>query len=357
MSSATSKFELPSKIDNYLALLSKRYAKAGHRLLQEIVVNAKVRVVEEWTSDNWNGGVYGHALYLTIPEALYLGTVDNKNELQNTIETDINQLKHVSDEYIATVGFEMEFAANGDWRRESGLLMTSQRSVPIEAANRIWQDGFRLFFSHKTEVKHETANIKQRLSQFGFTCFVAHMDIHPTQAWQDEIENALETMDGFVALLTTGFHDSKWTDQEVGYAVARGVPIIAVRLGTDPYGFIGKFQALSCGWEDAALEIAKLLISNARMFEAYLSALRQCHSFIDANILGSLLPAIKSLTPQQASDLVDAYNANAEIRGGFAFNGAKSGSYGRGLVHFLHALGFTGYRVGSSKMIESIALP
>jgi hypothetical protein len=50
-------------------------------------------------------------------------------------------------------------------------------------------------------------------------------------------------MDGFVALLTTEFHDSDWTDQEVGYALARRVPIISVRMGRDPYGFLGKFQA------------------------------------------------------------------------------------------------------------------
>ena len=67
-------------------------------------------------------------------------------------------------------------------------------------------------------------------------------------------------MDAFVALLTEGFHDSLWTDQEVGFALSRGVPILAVRLGKDPYGFIGKFQALSCDWADAPKKIVGLLI-------------------------------------------------------------------------------------------------
>jgi len=90
-------------------------------------------------------------------------------------------------------------------------------------------------------VKKETAALKERLQLLGVSCFVAHEDIHPGHEWQDEIENALASMDGFAALLTEGFHDSAWTDQEVGYALARGVPMIAVRLGRDPYGFIGKF--------------------------------------------------------------------------------------------------------------------
>jgi hypothetical protein len=35
---------------------------------------------------------------------------------------------------------------------------------------------------------------------------------------QNEIETALESMDAFVALLTENFHESLWTDQEVGYS-------------------------------------------------------------------------------------------------------------------------------------------
>ena len=56
-------------------------------------------------------------------------------------------------------------------------------------------------------------------------------------------------MDAFAALMTEGFHDSDWTDQEVGFALARGVPVIAVKLGRDPYGFLGKFQALRADWD------------------------------------------------------------------------------------------------------------
>src|ERR1017187_3416876 len=119
-----------------------------------------------------------------------------------------------------------------------------------------------MFLSHKSEVKKETAILKDALRLFGIAAFVAHEDIHPTKEWQDEIENALATMDGFVALITSSFHESDWTDQEVGYALARSVPIIAVRLERDPYGFLAKFQALTANWESAPEGIVKLLIKN-----------------------------------------------------------------------------------------------
>ena len=113
-------------------------------------------------------------------------------------------------------------------------------------------------------MKCDTATLKDALRYYGISAFVAHEDIHPTKEWQDEIENALSTMDGFVALMTSGFHNSDWTDQEVGYALARAVPIIAMRLERDPYGFLGKFQALTSDWESAPEDIVKLLIKNDR---------------------------------------------------------------------------------------------
>src|SRR5208283_1859713 len=119
--------------------------------------------------------------------------------------------------------------------------------------------------------------------------FVAHEDIHPTTEWQNEIENALFSMDAFVALMTQEFHDSLWTDQEVGVAFGRGVPIIAVKLGRDPYGFIGKFQALSCSWDKADKELVKILVKYDGMLSAYIKAVEDCPSFEQGNILAEIL--------------------------------------------------------------------
>jgi hypothetical protein len=41
-------------------------------------------------------------------------------------------------------------------------------------------------------------------------------------------------MDASVAVMTDSFTTA---DQEVGFSVCRGVPIIALKWGTDPYGF------------------------------------------------------------------------------------------------------------------------
>ena len=76
MSDYKQDFELPRNIERYLAALSKLYAQEGKKELQEVIVNSQVRVHEGWSYDNWNGGTHGHALYLAVPEGLFLSSVN-----------------------------------------------------------------------------------------------------------------------------------------------------------------------------------------------------------------------------------------------------------------------------------------
>lgn len=353
MNSEPSASVLPRNLDRYLAALSKLYELDGNRELQEILVNAKVRVQAEWSFDNWNGGTRGHAVFLSLPEHIFLRCARKKDEIQASIREGLNSVHNVQNEYVHEVFLEMDVGEDHDWRLDSGLLITSSRIVSPDAENRIWDDdSFRLFLSHKTEYKVETAAIKKALKVFGVSSFVAHEDIHPSEEWQEEIENALSSMDGFVALMSKDFHDSKWTDQEVGFAVARGVPRIAVMLGGMPYGFMGKFQGLRSTWESAAKDIAGVLIKNDRMFSTYLKQLRSCPNFDQGNVLGGLLPSIVTLNSTQVDELVSAFNENYELRGAFAFNGNKPAVFGEGLLAHLKRLDRRKFKRNAEGLIE-----
>ncbi len=333
-----SPFELPKRIHHYLATISKIYAQHSEQHIQQLIVNAQVRVIEGTSFDNWNGGMNGHNVILTVPESVYLSFIDNKRDIEEKIKDDLNKIQHVQDEFFDNVFIEME-DVDSDWRKASGMLVTQNRTISPDATRRIWgDDGFRIFLSHKSNFKSETANLKKELKFFGISAFVAHEDIHPTKAWQDEIENALTSMDGFVALMTPDFHESDWTDQEVGYAFARGVPIIAVRLGRDPYGFLGKFQGLRTDWSTAAVDIANVLIKNDRMLNAYINALSNCPNWDQGNTLAKVLPSIEKLSVEQVDKLIKIYNETQEIRGSFGFNGTKPTLYGLGLVSHLNRL-------------------
>lgn len=356
MSHTPYRFELPKCIDRCLRAVSKLYGHEGKRELQELIVNASVRVHEEWSSDNWNGGTYGHALYLVVPEGLYLRHVKTLDAVQKEIRADINRVHNVQNESIDEVFIEMEDLTDSDWRMESGLVITSRRIVPEQAVSRIWEENcFRLFLSHKSEVKRETAALKLQLRAFGISCFVAHEDIEPTKEWQSEIENALGSMDGFAALLTENFHDSNWTDQEIGFAYGRGVPIVAVRLGRDPYGFVGKYQGLPGTWETAAQRIVPVLLMHERMFAAFVTALRRCQSYDNANLMAVALADVDSLAESQVDEVVAAYNATLELRNSFAFNGKFPGRYGHGLPAILNAKSVRQFRFGRGGLVETIS--
>ena len=136
------------------------------------------------------------------------------------------------------------------------------------ADTKFWLPGyFKLFLSHVSGIKLKSAQLQKTLRSFGVSGFVAHEDIEPTKEWQTEIEKALMSMDALVAILSLGFKESNWTDQETGIAMGRDVLVIPVRKGVDPYGFIAKYQGLQ-GDGRTVIEVARsifgILSSNSR---------------------------------------------------------------------------------------------
>lgn len=136
--------------------------------------------------------------------------------------------------------------------REDNLVELAQHlgvileeTTPTSSPN-FWKDGYlKMFISHLATDKLNAQKLKDKLEKYGISGFVAHSDIEPTKEWQNEIELALRTCDSLVALMVDGFQNSNWTDQEIGLALGRDILIIPVRMGKDPYGFIGKFQAIT----------------------------------------------------------------------------------------------------------------
>ena len=113
-------------------------------------------------------------------------------------------------------------------------------------------------------------------------------------------------------------------------------PIVAVRLGVDPRGFIGKLQGLSGGWSTAPLGIIKILMDKDPMIVDYfVKAVQGCESYDQANRLAELVPNIRSLTEDQVSRLVEAFNTNSQVNGSYGFNGRRPNQHRAGLAQFL----------------------
>ncbi|MGV8949451.1 MAG: toll/interleukin-1 receptor domain-containing protein [Candidatus Paracaedibacter sp.] len=215
--------------------------------------------------------------------------------------------------------------------------------------------GFKVFLSHLAQDKEEVSELQKQLEVFGVSCFVAHLNIRPTKEWQEELETALFSMDALIAILTRDFQKSNWTDQEIGIALGRKVPVIPLKIPKNPYGFIGKIQAIPYLWDAPATKIIKYLMKYDKMVDAYLSAVHHCPNFESGLKLAEILPFLENLSDKQIEILISAFNQNSQVSGCWGFSGDYSSSkYGKGLVFHLNRLtGKTYVRNASDKIVIS----
>lgn len=204
-------------------------------------------------------------------------------------------------------------------------MMTSTNADRVE---KLWGEGsIRVFISHVAKYKTLATEIKEGLADFEIASFVAHEDIEPTAEWQTEIERALFSMGMLVALLTDGFNESKWTDQEVGVALGRRVPIVSVALGVDPYGFIGKHQAIP-GISKNRDQILNGLLGvlfkmdgiREEAVDALIKKVAGAYNYDHANSLARYLPMIDHLSLDQEQELVKAFDTNSQVYDAYGFN-------------------------------------
>lgn len=130
----------------------------------------------------------------------------------------------------------------------------------------------KAFISHVVKKKEIAVRLRDALKSSNIDAFVAHEDIRPSEEWQIEIQKALNVMDFFISIHTKGFHESIWCQQEVGYAVCRGVKIIAIKFDENPEGFIARIQALNRGKkkaESVAKDIIEILKSDKKTKDIY----------------------------------------------------------------------------------------
>lgn len=178
----------------------------------------------------------------------------------------------------------------------------------------------RVFLSHLASMKASVGELKQELLKLGISAFVAHEDIEPTMEWQTEIESALASMDGLVALLAPGFKESNWCDQEVGVAIGRKLPIISVKLGFDPYGFIGKYQAVQGTGKQArhlARELYDIFMINPtigpKITSELVRMLSDSFSFDESKRLIALIDKSPYLTTKHVSAMQESVKKNSQV--------------------------------------------
>ena len=193
-----------------------------------------------------------------------------------------------------------------------------------------------LFLSHVSKHKVAVSKLKDELALHGIAAFVAHEDIEPSLQWRDEIELGLRSMHALAALITPDFHSSAWTDQEIGWALGRGVLVVPVRLGVDPYGFAGKVQAITGNLdrlEVLAAPILKSLLTNPQthgeMRRALVAAFCDADSYSMALTLRDHIIELTDFTEEEKTAFRKACTENDQVSGAYGVSTAIYKVFGK----------------------------
>jgi hypothetical protein len=321
-------FKFPGMLNRVLPALALQYRTAKSEL-EEVIVNSRpvVDAGVGWDSDFGDRTDYHH-VRLLVPASVFSKFSHVLDGTQEKILSDMRALTHCRGEYVQSLTVELDEDTLGDWRAESGVFARANpAAVSLTAGdlNRIWTTGcLRVFISHKAECKEEATSLKLGMSYYGLSAFVAHCDIEPARDWQDEIERALQSMHVMVLLLTKDYHDSVWTDQETGVAMGRGVPIVPVHIDIDPYGFVGKLQAVQGKGRSPKLlarELLDVLLDNPVVRDDLTAALvtkfEKSSDWDEANELIKIIAKFKTLPRYLVDRLEKAPKLNASVAAGF----------------------------------------
>lgn len=322
--------------DNPELLLSPIAATLGnHGSDLALAVLQEARPSLEVTGyDNWNQGTALWTLNLEVPLELYARIEPGIEQLEGQIlERCQTSLRPYSNDRLTAVYIQPIPDASSAWRGKGRPLA---KVATTDKLKEIWGDlPFRLFLSPTSKHKAEVSHLKLRLSGFGISCFVAHVDIEPDEEWQNDILIALNTADAVAALLTPDFHESNWTDQETGIALGKGIPVISVKLGSDPYGFLNKRQAVVGELDHIEALSSKLVkalfrASDAKVREALVNAVEQASSFDRAKSAFDMLAAYDGYSRSQLKRLLEAPDNNIQVEG------ARGGKLGTEVREFVY---------------------
>ena len=173
--------------------------------------------------------------------------------------SDQNKLLKVYEAILVPLALRNPEVAKGliAWLARDGFSFTNNQLTPnnveehtVEEVTCWSPDKLRFFISHRDVKKVEAKALGAQLETIGVSCFVAHDSIEPMSRWKFEILKALKTMEAFVCFITEDYYESVWTNQEIGFALAKKVPIYLYSHDrSDPLGFSHDIQAIKTGPE------------------------------------------------------------------------------------------------------------
>jgi hypothetical protein len=321
-----SKYEMPKKIPAYIRRLQLIYRDDSASIYHQIVCRASIFVREAVSSSNWNRDVACHDLMFFLEEDVLekIGNFETQREICQKLEIDLREVSRdlpgedVENVYIALYD-------ENDLECTRSIRTFDQPNINPDMLG-VWRkDHIRLFISHRDEYKQQASELGLALKDYGISSFVAHDTIEPMEKWQHIILKSLYSMEIMLLFITDGFFDSFWTNQEVGVALGRGIPIIPVKMQKcDPRGFISDTQALVGSLDNPATTVDKIykvlaekLGQEERIRKSTVQAFVDSSNFDESKKRFERLKDIRSLDEADLQQIIDAFSSNENLHNAY----------------------------------------
>ena len=297
-------FDSPEDLRAILIELLSRSQKE----VANLVSQAQFELIEDGY-ENWDGGTRLYTLVIKVAPDQFALNEEHIEEYENLISEKLRKVLR-----------------RGNGKSINQIVIEPiQRSLMLEApgtSSDIWESrNLKVFLSHSSTDKAKAHALREKLAVYGFQCFVAHDDIQPNREWSEEILKALRSCDVFVLLCSERASSSIWVNQECGFATARGIPMIALRLGADPPGFLSFRQGLAA--KDSKLltarRIAEVILTfdkiRFKVNECLVNALQTSSQFDDSKELIELICKNSTFSLEECKLMLKYARENYQVYG------------------------------------------
>lgn len=119
--------------------------------------------------------------------------------------------------------------------------------------------GEQVYVSHAPGDLSLIQDLFSTVKNFPFGVHIALEEIESGRS-RKRLEGRLANSDLVVAVVTEDAAGNRWIEQEIGYAVAKGIPVLPLHdEGTDPHGYIGDVEGVTIDRTDLTVTIFNLL--------------------------------------------------------------------------------------------------
>lgn len=271
-------------------------------------------------TDDW-GNRGGFGIRTFVPNSTYR-RLGNKLQLEEFLaRLGEGVADYYDDAFLRTVTIAPSLAADDSWRGGAGRPVELIQSE----VDHIWLPGLlRLFISHQSTSAASLTSLRDELLDFGIDGFLAHVKIENTKKWRDQIQQALQSCHAVVAIGTEGFSKSHWCNQEIGWALGRGLLVLPVLAGEEPRGFHADVQGPRADPEKpraVALSLSKSLTNDPRtshlLFSGIAQRFRSSTGGQEATDIWNRLSKLTGCGRAAIQEIDDAFHGNAQARTSF----------------------------------------